>query len=75
VRITVHRGTELEPGAYVRVGPKATRTGPRGRARVAVRPKRKGFVRIRVRAAGVPPAQFKLRVLPRKPRPQAVTEP
>jgi hypothetical protein len=32
-------------------------------------------VRIRVRAAGVPPARFRIVVLARKQRPQAVTEP
>jgi sugar lactone lactonase YvrE len=75
VRIRVHRGTEVEAGAFVRVGPRSTRTGPRGRARVSIRPRRKGFVRIRVRAAGVPVARARIRVLERKPRPQAVTEP
>ena len=75
VRVTVRRGRALEPHAFVRVGPKTTRTGPRGHARVWLRPRRRGFVGVRVRAAGVPPATLRLRVLPRKPRPQAVTEP
>ncbi|MEA2125587.1 MAG: hypothetical protein QOI80_2369 [Solirubrobacteraceae bacterium] len=74
VRVTVRRGRVLEPNAYVRVGRKATHTGPRGRARVSIRPRHRGFITIRARAAGVPPVKLKLRVLRarRGPHPEAL---
>ncbi len=73
--VIVRRATALEPRALVRVGRRAARTGPRGRARVKVRPRRRGFLRVRVQAAGVEPVTLRVRVLRAKPapRPQALT--
>jgi sugar lactone lactonase YvrE len=75
LRITVRRGIVREPRAVVRVGRRSAVTDLRGRARVTVRPRHRGFLRLRVRAAGVPPVKLRVRVLRAKPapRPQALT--
>jgi sugar lactone lactonase YvrE len=75
LRVTVRRGRVLEPRAHVQVGRRSAVTDARGRARVAVRPRRRGFLTVRVRAAGVPPVKLRVRVLRAKPapRPQALT--
>jgi sugar lactone lactonase YvrE len=74
--VVVRRGRVNEPRALVRVRGHRARTDAGGRARVIVRPRRRGFLRIRVRAAGVPPVRLRVRVLRAKPapRPQALTD-
>jgi hypothetical protein len=76
LRIVVRRGVVREPRAVVRVGRRATATDLRGRARVTVRPRHRGFLRLRVRAAGVPMLKERVRVLRARPapRPQALTD-
>jgi sugar lactone lactonase YvrE len=73
--VTVRRGRLLEPRAVVRLGRRMGVTNERGRARLRVRPRRRGFLRGRVRAAGVPPVKLRVRVLRAEPapRPQALT--
>jgi sugar lactone lactonase YvrE len=76
VRVIVRRGTVLEPRALVRIKRKRTHTGPRGRAYLRIRPRRAGFLKLIVRAAGVPTVRRKIRVLPaRGDGPEAVTDP
>lgn len=73
VTIVVHRGRALEPRAAVRLGhTRVVRTGARGRAHVRVRPRHRGFLRLRVRAAGVPAFKGKVRVLRADPGPRPV---
>lgn len=77
VTLTVRRGRNLEPRAAVRLGhTRVVRTNERGRARVTVRPRRRGFLRLRVRAAGVPAFKGKVRVrrADPAPRPQALID-
>ncbi len=73
VTLIVYRGRTLEPRAAVRLGhTRVVRTDRRGRARVTVRPRRRGFLRLRVRAAGVLAFKEKVRVLRARPAPRPV---
>lgn len=73
VTIVVRRGRRLEPRAAVRLGhARVVRTNRRGRAHVRVSARRRGFLRLRVRAAGVPAFRGRVRVLRADPAPRPV---